>query len=53
MDGIDGLHVGLLSPEELAWFEAECAAGRARRSYEGAAGFMGVAKVRIVRNTDE
>ena len=50
---IDGLHVGLLNDDELAWFDAECAAGRARRSYEGAAGFMGIAKVRIVRNADE
>lgn len=48
MDLIEGLFVGLLNPEELAFFEIEVAAGRAHRSYEGVAGFMGLAKVRRI-----
>ena len=43
---IDGLFVGQLSDEELQSFDAAVAAGLAERSYEGGAGFMGVAKVR-------
>lgn len=43
-----GMHVGLLIPQELAAFERLVAAGKARRSYEGAAGFLGLAKVRLV-----
>jgi hypothetical protein len=46
---IDGLYVGQLTPEELRWFEAEIKAGRAMRSYEGASGFLGLAKVKFLR----
>ena len=44
---INGLLVVHLTPEELAWFEAEIASGRASRSYAGASGFFGIAKVHI------
>lgn len=44
---LDGLFVGQLEPEEIDLFEQAIERGMARRSYEGAAGFMGLAKVRI------
>lgn len=44
---LEGLHVGLLRPDELAAFERCVERGEARRAYEGAAGFMGLAKVRV------
>lgn len=43
----DGLYVGLLTPEELEEFNRWCKDGKASRSYEGAAGFIGLPKVRI------
>lgn len=39
--GIHGLYVEQLTPEELAWFDAECKAGRAHRRWNWA----GLAKV--------
>jgi hypothetical protein len=45
---INGMYVGQLEPDELKYFEAEIAAGRARRVYQGAAGFMGLAKVQLL-----
>lgn len=39
--GIHGLYVAHLAPEELAWFDAECRAGRACRRYT----WVGLAKV--------
>lgn len=47
---LDGMHVGLLSPEELAALERCVQAGIARRTYEGASGLLGLARVRIVHN---
>lgn len=44
---IEGLFVGQLNDEELEWFEWMVKRGRAQRSYEGGAGFMGLAKVRL------
>lgn len=44
---IEGLFVGQLTEDELMLFEAAVKAGLACRSYEGGAGFMGLAKVRI------
>lgn len=41
--GIHGLYVGQLTPEELAWFNAECTAGRAWRRYN----WVGLAKVEL------
>jgi hypothetical protein len=54
MTNINGLHVGMLTPEELRWFEAEIKAGRAYRSYEGAGGLIGLAKVKLIpTNSDQ
>jgi hypothetical protein len=46
---LDGLFVGQLREHELELFEEAVRRGLARRSYEGGAGFMGLARVRIVR----
>jgi hypothetical protein len=42
-----GLFVGQLDDAELKTFERAVASGIARRAYEGASGFMGLAKVRL------
>jgi hypothetical protein len=47
LHGLDGIFVGMLSERELAAFNEMCRTGEARRSYEGAGGFMGLAKVRL------
>ncbi|ANW00653.1 hypothetical protein [Bradyrhizobium icense] len=44
---IEGLYVGLLTQEELEIFNKACRTNDARRSYEGAGGAMGLAKVRL------
>jgi len=49
---LDGIYVGLLDGQDLEAFERCCKAGTARRSYEGVAGFLSLAKVRIVGNED-
>lgn len=46
---MDGMFVGLLDDDEIAEFDRAVKAGKARRSYEGAGGFMGLAKVRLIR----
>ena len=46
---MDGMFVGLLDNNEIAEFERAVEDGKARRSYEGAGGFMGLAKVRLIR----
>jgi len=38
---IHGMYVGQLHPDELDWFNSECAAGRACRKYT----FLGLSKV--------
>lgn len=45
---LDGLHVGLLTEEEQQAFNRLVLAGMAKREYSGAAGFLGIARVRIV-----
>jgi hypothetical protein len=45
---IDGLFVGMLDAEELEIFNDACKRYEARRSYEGAGGAMGLAKVRVM-----
>jgi hypothetical protein len=47
---IDGLFVGMLDKDELWLFEKAVEDGKARRSYEGGAGFMGLAKVRVIKS---
>ena len=49
LERIEGLFVGSLDDYELWLFEHAVADGMAVRSYEGGAGFMGLAKVRLVR----
>jgi hypothetical protein len=46
LERIDGLF-GQLNERELRTFERAVEDGEARRSYEGGAGFMGLAKVRL------
>ena len=43
----EGIFVGMLSDEELELFEEAVKEGIAVRSYEGGAGFFGLAKVRF------
>ena len=43
---LDGLFVGQLSETERDYFEQAVADGLAWRSYEGAAGMLGIPKVR-------
>lgn len=44
---VNGMFVGVLTDEELEALDVAIEAGAARRSYEGPAGFLGLAKVRI------
>ena len=44
----NGLYVGALTDAELRAFNLACKEGLAQRSYEGPAGFLGVAKVKIL-----
>lgn len=46
---IEGLYVGMLREDELAIFNEACRTYDAKRSYEGAGGAMGLAKVRLMR----
>jgi hypothetical protein len=48
LSGCGGLFVGMLDADELAAFDRLCEAGLAQRTYEGAAGFMGLAKVELL-----
>lgn len=45
----EGWFTGQLDEAERQIFDDACKEGLARRSYEGAAGFMGLARVRIVK----
>ena len=49
----EGLFVGSLSSDEIAAFDREVEAGRARRSYEGAGGLLGLAKVKILSSKEK
>lgn len=44
---IEGLFVGQLDPDEMKIFEQAVMYGWAYRHYEGPAGFLGLAKVRL------
>ena len=44
---LNGLFVGQLDDAELAAFNQACREGRAERVYQGGAGFMGLAKVKV------
>lgn len=45
---IDGLFVGQLDADELKLFEWAIKEGLAMRWYQGASGFMGLAKVKVL-----
>jgi hypothetical protein len=47
LERIEGLFVGQLDERDLRLFERAIEDGEARRSYEGGAGFMGLARVRL------
>lgn len=49
LERIRGLFVGQLNERELRTFERAVKDGEAIRSYEGGAGFMGLAKVKLIR----
>lgn len=49
LERMEGLFVGYLNDYEMWLFEHAVADGMAERSYEGGAGFMGLAKVRLIR----
>ena len=49
---IEGLFVGMLNEGEMWLFEKAVEDGIAQRSYEGGSGFMGLAKVRLVRTVN-
>lgn len=47
LDRIEGLFVGQLDEHEVRVLNRAIQDGKARRSYEGGAGLMGVARVRL------
>lgn len=49
LKNLEGLHVGLLDQHEMKAFNRLCKAGLAKRVYEGAGGFMGLAKVKLLQ----
>lgn len=51
IEPLDGLSVGQLTIPELEALGRLVRAGLADRSYEGVAGFLGLAKVRITKAT--
>jgi hypothetical protein len=51
--GLDGLFVGQLDQDETRLLDDACAQGLARYSYEGAAGFMGLARVRLTNKSEQ
>lgn len=53
LESVDGMFVGLLTEHELRVFNQAVADGEAHRSYENAAGFFGLAKVRLGRAKGE
>jgi hypothetical protein len=53
VERLNGIFVGDLSTHELEIFQRCCAAGFARRSYLGAAGFLGLAKVEALSDEKE
>ena len=50
LENIEGLFVGQLRADELKLFEQAIADGTASRVYSGAAGFLGLAKVQLIRS---
>lgn len=50
LEHIEGLFVGQLTEREMRTFERAIQDGAAVRSYEGGAGFMGLAKVKLIRS---
>lgn len=50
-ESINGLYVGMLTPEEMAWFEQQIAEGKAARDYSGPGGIFGLAKVKITNTS--
>lgn len=46
---LDGIFVGQLDHVEMSAFESAIKAGYAKRSYDGAGGWLGLAKVKLER----
>jgi hypothetical protein len=51
LDRLEGIFVGQLTPHERNIFDKAVALHLAWRDYDGLAGFMGMAKVRLVCKT--
>ena len=51
LDWVEGFFVGQLNDDEMKVFERAVEDGLAYRSYEGGAGFLGLARVRLRRST--
>lgn len=49
LERIEGLFVGQLDEREMRLFDRAVRDGLARRVYKGGAGFLGLAKVELVR----
>lgn len=49
LERMEGLFVGQIDDYEMWLFEHAVTDGMAERSYEGGAGFMGLARVRLIR----
>jgi hypothetical protein len=52
LSGVNGIFVGLLDDEEVKALDRLVAQGRARYVYQGAAGFMGLAKFRLTDDAE-
>lgn len=48
LKNLNGIHLGLLDDEEIEALDLLCSKGKAKRLYEGACGFMGLAKVKLL-----
>lgn len=46
---VQGLHIALLTAEELAAFRLLCAIGKARAEYSGVAALFGIGRVALIQ----
>jgi hypothetical protein len=53
LDEMHGMFVGLLTADEVKKFNKACDEGKAMRSYTGAGGVMGLARVRLLNEEEQ